>query len=37
MKLDITSAMIHLLKLKGLFAGMPTNDANMHVINFMGI
>ena len=36
-KFDITSAMIHLLNLKGVFAGLPTNDTNMHVMNFVGV
>ena len=36
-KFDITSAIIHLLNLKGVFLGLPTDDTNMHVMSFMGI
>lgn len=34
-KFDITSAMM--LNLKVLFDGLPTDDGNMHIINFVGI
>lgn len=36
-KFDITSAMIQLLNLKGVFVDLPTDDANMHIMNFVGI
>ena len=36
-KFDITSAMIHLLNLKGVFAEIPMDDPNMHVMNFVGV
>lgn len=36
-KFDITSAMIQLVNLKGMFAGLPMDDANMDIINFIGI
>lgn len=36
-KFDITSSMIHLLNLNGVFAGFPTNDTNIHILNFVRI
>lgn len=36
-KLDITNAIIKLLNLKGVFTGLPTTDANMYVMNLVGI
>lgn len=36
-KFDITSSTIHLLNLKRVFIGLPTNDENMHMMNFLGI
>ena len=36
-KFDITSAMIHLLNLKGVFVGLPSDDPNMHVMKFVGV
>lgn len=34
---EITSAMIHFLNLKGLFAALLTDDANRHTVIFVGI
>lgn len=34
---DITNAMIQLLNLKGVFAGLPNDDINVYLINFIGI
>lgn len=36
-KFHISSAMVHLLNLKEVLSSLPTNDANMYVINFIGI
>lgn len=33
----IRSDMIKLLNLKGLFAGLPIDDKNIHIVNFCGI
>lgn len=37
MKFDITSAIILLLNLKGIFSGLLTNDANIYVVKILGI
>lgn len=34
---NITSAIIKLLNLKSVFVGLPTNNANMYLINFVEI
>lgn len=34
---NVKSFMIRLVNLKGLFTGMPSDNANMHIINFFGI
>ncbi|KAF3672677.1 hypothetical protein FXO37_07403 [Capsicum annuum] len=36
-KFDITSVMIQLLTLKGMFVGLPIDDANLHLTNFLVI
>lgn len=36
-KFNISSAMILHLYLKSVFAGLPTNDENMHLENYIGI
>lgn len=36
-KFDITSVVNQLLNLKGVFVGLPTDDTNMHLTNFIGI
>lgn len=36
-RLNIKNAMIHLFNLKGAFASLLTDDANIHIINFIGI
>lgn len=36
-KFGITSAIIQLLNPKGVFAGLPNDNANMHIMNFVGI
>lgn len=36
-KFDITSALIQLLKLKGIFLGADIDDANTYHANFVGI
>lgn len=36
-KFEITSAMIQLLNLNGVFSGEATNDANLHLTNFTRI
>lgn len=37
MNFDITSAMIYILILKGVFSGVATDDSNMNLTNFTGI
>lgn len=36
-KFYITSVVIHLLNLKSEFAGLPTNDAQIQIMDFVGI
>lgn len=36
-KFDIMSTMIQLLNLKRVFVGLSTDDANIHLMNFMEI
>ncbi|KAK4709768.1 hypothetical protein R3W88_004281 [Solanum pinnatisectum] len=36
-KFTITSTMIQLLNLKGIFRGAPTDDASQHLMNFVAI
>ncbi|KAK4724306.1 hypothetical protein R3W88_027085 [Solanum pinnatisectum] len=36
-KFTITSTMIQLLNLKGMFRGVASNDANQHLMNFVAI
>lgn len=36
-KFGITSVTIQLVNLMGVFDGLPTDDVNMHIMNFMGI
>lgn len=36
-KFNITRTTIQLLHLKGLFAGLPGNDSNMNLVNFLTI
>lgn len=36
-KFDITSIMIQLLNVKDVFIGFLSNEANMYIMNFMGI
>ncbi|KAK4707200.1 hypothetical protein R3W88_033252 [Solanum pinnatisectum] len=36
-KFTITSAMIQLLNLKGMFRGVTGDDANQHLMNFVAI
>lgn len=37
LKFEITSTMIQLFNLRGVFANLPTDDANLHRANFIGI
>lgn len=36
-KFYILRAMIQLLNLNGVFASLPVDEANMHIMNFVGI
>lgn len=36
-KFNITRTMFQLLNLKGCFGGLPSDDPNMHLVNFLNI